>query len=56
MKRTYKCNFYHFVSTTFKSPEMIEQSKIKEQQAFEYFKYKWGTYPKHNPDTNLKTL
>ena len=56
MKRTYKCNFYHFVSTTFKSPTMIEESKIKEQHAFEYFRYKWGTYPKHDPVTNLKTL
>jgi len=56
MKRNYNCNLYHFVSTSFKSPEMIEQSKIKEQQAFEYFKYKWGNYPKHDPSTNLKSL
>ncbi len=56
MKRTYKCNFYHFVSTTYKSPEQIQNSKIKEQESFEYFKYKWGKYPLHNSLTNLKTI
>lgn len=54
MNRTYKCNFYHFVSVTYKSPEQIKQSAIKEKEGFEYFKYKWGTYPIHNPNTNLK--
>lgn len=56
LKRTYKCNFYHFVSTTYKSKEKIEESREKEQQCFEYFKYKWGTYPRHNPLNNLKTI
>lgn len=45
MNRTYKCNFYHFVSVTYKSPENIKQSKIKESESFEYFKYKWGKLP-----------
>lgn len=56
MKRTYKCCFYHFGSVTFKSPEKILESQQKEQQGFEYFKYKWGTYPKHDPMTNLKSI
>lgn len=56
MNRTFKCNFYHFVSTTFKSPDKKEESQEKELQGYEYFKYKWGKYPKHNPDTNLKSI
>ena len=56
MNRTYKCNFYHFVSVTYKSPEKIKESKIKEAEAFEYFKYKWGNYPIHDPNTNLKSI
>jgi GT2 family glycosyltransferase len=56
MKRSYNCNFYHFVSVSYKSPEQIENSKIKEKEGFDYFKYKWGTYPTHDPVTNLKSI
>jgi len=56
MKRTYKCNFYHFVSIGTRSPEQVEETKKNEASGFEYFKYKWGSYPKHDPTTNLKSL
>jgi len=55
-KNLVSCNFYHFVSVTYKSPEKIKESKIKEAEAFEYFKYKWGNYPIHDPNTNLKSI
>ena len=56
LKRNYNLNFYHFVSIGTKSPEQIENTKMNEKAGFEYFLYKWGSYPKHNPLTNLKTL
>ena len=56
LKRNYNCNFYHFVSIGTKSPEQIENTKINENAGFEYFKYKWGTYPKHDHLTNKKYL
>lgn len=56
LKRTYKCNFYHFVSVTHKSPEKIKESQLKEAESFEYFKYKWGSYPIHDPNTNVKSI
>ncbi len=56
MRRSYKCNFYHFVSIGTKSPEQIELSKQKENDGFEFFKYKWGSYPVHNPSNNEKSL
>jgi glycosyltransferase involved in cell wall biosynthesis len=55
LNRSYKCNFYHFVSIGTKSPEQIENTQKNEIAGFEYFKYKWGTYPKHDKTTNLKT-
>jgi glycosyltransferase involved in cell wall biosynthesis len=56
MLRTYNCHFYHFVSVATKTPERIEESRIKEQQCHEYFRYKWGSYAKHNPVNNSKLL
>lgn len=44
MLRTYKLNFYHFVSLTSHSPEQKEKSKQAEINCHEYFKYKWGKY------------
>ena len=42
--------------TVFKSPEEAENTRKKELEGFEYFKYKWGSYPKHDPNTNLKSI
>lgn len=56
MIRTYNCHFYHFVSIGTKTPERIAESQMKEQQCHEYFRYKWGQYAKHNPETNSKLL
>lgn len=56
MLRTYNCHFYHFVSVATKTPERIEESRRKEQECHEYFRYKWGQYPKHNPKNNSKLL
>jgi glycosyltransferase involved in cell wall biosynthesis len=56
MLRTYNCNFYHFVSLGTKTPERIAESQIKEQECHEYFRYKWGTYAKHNPINNSKLI
>ena len=57
MVRSYKCNFYHFVSVgTEATPEEKQSKAIKEQACHEYFKYKWGQYAKHNPINNSKLL
>lgn len=56
MLRTYECHFYHFVSLSAKTPEQIEISKQYEMNCHEYAKYKWGSYIKHNPSNNLKSL
>jgi glycosyltransferase involved in cell wall biosynthesis len=56
MLRTYNCHFYHFVSLSTKTPEQAEQSKQYEIACHEYAKYKWGSYIKHNPQTNLKFI
>jgi glycosyltransferase involved in cell wall biosynthesis len=57
MMRTYACNFYHFVSIGTEATLEEKQSKaIKEQACHEYFKYKWGQYAQHNPNTNSKLL
>lgn len=56
MMRTYGCNFYHFVSLGTKTPERERESKEKESMCHEYFRYKWGTYAKHNPINNSKLL
>ena len=56
MLRTYRCHFYHFVSSSIKTQEQRNEAKVKEQQCYEYAKYKWGSYIKHNPSNNLKFL
>lgn len=56
MLRTYNCHFYHFVSVGTRTPEKQLESQVKEQLCHEYFKYKWGTYAKHNPINNSKLL
>ena len=57
MIRSYNCHFYHFVSIgTEATPEEKAKKQAKEQVCHEYFKYKWGTYAEHNPETNSKML
>lgn len=57
MMRSYKCNFYHFVSVgTEATPEEKQSKAQKEAACHEYFKYKWGQYAKHNPVNNSKLL
>jgi len=57
MIRSYKCNFYHFVSVgTEATPEEKQNKAVKEQACHEYFRYKWGQYAKHNPINNSKLL
>ena len=52
MLRTYSCHFYHFTSVSVNG----EKRQQAEQNGHEYAKYKWGTYIKHNLETNLKYL
>jgi GT2 family glycosyltransferase len=52
MLRTYNCHFYHFASVSVNG-EKRQQAEI---EGHEYAKYKWGSYIKHNPQTNLKFL
>ena len=57
MMRSYRCNFYHFVSIgTEATPEEKQSKAEKETACHEYFKYKWGQYAKHNPINNSKLL
>ena len=56
MERTYNCHFYHFVSLSTKTPDVIEKNSIIEGECHEYAKYKWGTNIKHDNFTNLKFL
>jgi len=56
MMRDYGCSFYHFVSLGTKTPEREQESKQKESLCHEFFRYKWGTYAKHNPTNNSKLL
>jgi len=52
MLRTYNCHFYHFASVSVNG----EKRQQAEMEGHEYAKYKWGTYIKHNPQTNLKFI
>jgi GT2 family glycosyltransferase len=52
MLRTYNCHFYHFASISTNG----EKRRQAEVNGFEYSKYKWGSYIKHNPINNLKFL
>jgi glycosyltransferase involved in cell wall biosynthesis len=56
MIRTYQCMFYHFVSVTAKTPEKMIAAQKFEQDCHAYFKYKWGSLAKHNPQNNSKLL
>ena len=57
MMRSYRCNFYHFVSIgTEATPEEKQFKAEKETACHEYFRYKWGRYAKHNPINNSKLL
>lgn len=52
MLRSYNCHFYHFASASTNG----EARQKAEQSGHEYAKYKWGSYIKHNPQTNLKFI
>lgn len=57
MVRIYDVHLYHFVSiATRRDPKMNEVSNEKEEQAYYFFKSKWGEYPQHNPLDNSKML
>lgn len=52
MMRTWNLHFYHFASLSVNG----EKRRQAEMEGHEYAKYKWGTYIKHDPTTNLKYL
>lgn len=54
--RTYSCHFYHFVSLSSKSEEMIKKNKDAENHCHEYGRFKWGSYIKHNSYDNSKYI
>ena len=57
MIRNWNLHFYHFVSlTTLKDPIAESKRQKSEQKGHEYAKYKWGSYIKHDPKTNLKYI
>lgn len=57
MIRTYESHFYHFVSlTTTVTEEQCKRRADADQFGHEYAKYKWGSYIKHDPITNIKSL
>jgi len=56
MLRVYNCHFYHFVSLGTRTPEKVVQNQQIEQSCHEYFYYKWGKQPHHDPVDNSKRL
>lgn len=57
MLRTYNCHFYHFVSlSTNITPEQQQNRRECEERGHQFAIYKWGSYIKHDPNTNLKYL
>lgn len=52
MIRSYACNFYHFASASTNG----ETRQRAERNGHEYAKYKWGSYIKHDPQTNRKYI
>lgn len=57
MMRTYSTHVYHFVSlSTNNTPERQEKRRQNEIECHSFAKYKWGSFIKHNPETNLKYL
>ena len=51
MTRTYNCHFYHFAQIATGT-----QRREQEIQGHEYSRYKWGSYIKHDPESNLKYI
>ena len=56
MIRSYNSHFYHFVSLGTKSPEQMEEARIKEDLCHKFAYYKWGSYIKHDQLTNKKYI
>lgn len=57
MLRTWNVHFYHFVSlSTTDTEERRQKRQLSEQAGHEYARYKWGSYIKHDPETNLKYI
>lgn len=52
MIRTWNCHFYHFASISVNG----EKRQAAEQAGHEYARYKWGSYIRHNPETNQKFI
>lgn len=52
LTRIYNCHFYHFASISANG----EKRQVAERNGHNYAKYKWGSYIKHNQQTNLKFL
>jgi len=52
LTRVYNCHFYHFATVSYNQ----EKRKQSEIEGHNYAKYKWGSYIKHNQQTNLKYL
>lgn len=52
MIRTWNCHFYHFALASTNG----ERRYQAEQSGHEYARYKWGSYIKHDPKTNLKYI
>jgi glycosyltransferase involved in cell wall biosynthesis len=52
MIRNWNLHFYHFASVSTNG----EKRQQAEQGGHEYARYKWGSYIKHDPITNLKFL
>lgn len=56
MLRAHNCHFYHFVSLGTRTPEKVAQNQQIEQSCHEYFYYKWGKQPHHDPVDNSKRI
>lgn len=52
MIRNWNLHFYHFTSVSTNG----ERRQSAEIASHQYAQYKWGTFIKHDPDTNLKYL
>lgn len=50
-KRIYDCHFYHFAQIATGT-----QRQETERQGHEYARYKWGSYIKHDPQSNAKYI
>jgi len=51
MTRTYSCHFYHFAQIA-----TGNQRYESERSGHGYARYKWGSYIKHDPESNLKYI